>query len=232
MTDSDMENRLETDGQNWRATAAAAPSLDDALDRMDTPAPRRRDPKVWLLAAASIVIVVGVALIPVFIRNGSTSPAAAPVAAPSAPLACPATIDNSSPPTVPDLPAGVDGRSRLVPTQTPDRVVICAYDHPADASTAPRPVTGSKILGGDLGGLAKELSAIPAQMSDQRACTLIGNLTVTDFLVGLNYPTGTVWVSTSTDANRCIDSSNGVFTTSTYLGARVSQWFAAGSWSK
>jgi hypothetical protein len=146
-------------------------------------------------------------------------------------LTCPARYAKQAP-WVPAKPAGVDGRSRLVPRQTPRSALICAY---AGSNMAKQQagwaLSGRRSLVGGLARLAGQLSWEARLLPNQEiACTDIGGVQ-TNYLIGLRYPGGsTMWVAATHDPNACVNSSNGEFTSSGNFGPSVSQAFASGRW--
>jgi hypothetical protein len=133
---------------------------------------------------------------------------------------------------VPAKPVRVDGRSRLVPPQTPSSALICAY---AGSNTAKHQagwlLSGRRVLSGGLGELASLLTWQPRGGPDQQLpCTLIGGKQ-TNYLIGLAYPgRGVVWVTTEDDPNHCFGSFNGEFMSFGVIGAIVSKAFTSGRW--
>jgi hypothetical protein len=146
-------------------------------------------------------------------------------------LSCPARYAKRAP-WVPAKPAGVDGRSRLVPQQTPRSALICAY---AGSNTAKQkagwPLSGRRSLSGGLAGLAQQLSRQPRQVLGPRnICFLMGGAQ-TNYLIGLTYPGGaTMWVAATVEPNECVAASNGEFTSSGVIGPAVTRAFTSGRW--
>jgi hypothetical protein len=181
--------------------------------------------------AACLILIAGLAAT-VGLRH--ERPHAAPPATPTgtksatSALECPGQPGHMSgtSPWVPANPHGVDGHTQLAPRQAPARVVVCAYIGPG----SPAGVSGSVVLTGDLAGVASDLSwAPPAIPGHGRPCAL--NLLPTDgdyYLIGLNYPTGTLWVAAP--ANHCAGASNGLFTSDAHAAALAIAWRKAGRW--
>lgn len=146
-------------------------------------------------------------------------------------LSCPASYGGQAP-WVPAKPAGVDGRSRLVPQTTPASALVCAY---AGSNTAKRQagraLSGRRPLTGGLARLASQLTWQPRRLPGQQAgCTLIGG-PQTNYLIGLTYPGGgTIWVAAADEPNECVSTSNGEFTSLGVVGPDVSRAFASGRW--
>jgi hypothetical protein len=150
---------------------------------------------------------------------------------PAARLSCPARYAKQAP-WVPAKPAGVDGRSRLVPQQTPRSALMCAY---AGSNTAKQKagwtLSGRRSLSGGLAGLAQQLSWQPRQTpGPQVVCTLMGGAQ-TNYLIGLTYPGGaTMWVAATAEPNECVAASNGEFATTGIIGPVVARAFTSGRW--
>jgi hypothetical protein len=157
-------------------------------------------------------------------RNGSTASAAAsssaavPVAAP----ACPAKYEATNSVWVPTQPRGVDGQSALVPASVPSAAVICAYLYPDNGA-----LSGSHALTGSLAAIPATMSSAPAKTDSMPVpCPLyLQPADADDYLIGLVYPTGQLWVSAP--RFHCAGASNGEFTTSTNLGATADAWYQA-----
>lgn len=87
-------------------------------------------------------------------------------------LACPAKYARRAP----WVPAGLDGRSRLVPRKMPSSALICAY---AGSNTARQQagwaLSGRRSLSGGLARLAGQFTWPPRRLPGQRvACSLVG----------------------------------------------------------
>jgi len=153
---------------------------------------------------------------------------AGPSSGRGAQLSCRARYAGQAP-WVPARPAGVDGRARLVPTQTPGSALICAYP----GSNMARRQTGWALSGrrrltGGLAALAAQLSWQPR--GQQGRCTLVGGKQ-TNYLIGLTYPGGgRIWVAATKDPNDCVATSNGEFTSFGVVGPIVSRAFTSGRW--
>lgn len=219
----DLEGRVR---EAMTAHEGEAPSAAEfvAQRRVSAPAARRATRWMPALAAASVVLAVAVGVV-VFRSEGDgrRTPAGDAV------LACPQRYESSGTadqPWVPAKPRGFDGESRLVPQEVPTRVLVCGY-LAADGTSR----TGSIELGGDPARVANALSWLPRALPGQsRACTT--ELRPGDgdtYLVGLAYPTGTVWVSAP--GNHCAGASNGVFATATNVGDSVARAYAARRWT-
>jgi hypothetical protein len=132
---------------------------------------------------------------------------------------------------VPAKPAGVDGRSRLVPRITPSSALICAYRGSNTArQQAGWALSGQRSLAGGLARLASQLSWQPHSPRQPIACTAVGG-PQTNYLIGLAYPGGArILVAATDEPNGCVGASNGEFTGSGIVGPAVSQAFASGRW--
>jgi hypothetical protein len=110
--------------------------------------------------------------------------------------------------------------------------VICAYQ-PDGNQTTSVPLTGSvRLPGTQLPAISEDLAFLPRRAPGQRQlCTLIGSTRPpVSYLVGLGYRNATMWISTTVDPNWCVDTTNGSFTSSTYIGDQVDAAFQAGAW--
>lgn len=154
-------------------------------------------------------------------------------ASPPAPLSCPARYDGTEDsPVVPtyDAPDGFDPGDALAPAQAPTRALVCRYDagHSSAPAAPPRPLTEQVVLTEGLEQMAADLTGAPrAQQID--ACTLMDG-PITRQLLGLGYPTGTVWVSATDEVNACVLSSNGDFSAGGGVGQQVAKAVADGGW--
>jgi hypothetical protein len=212
-----------------------APQAEDllhALERAATPRRRLADWYVPFAVAAVVVAVVAGSLWGVRLLGGQAVPVASSqpggrVAA----LACPARYARQAP-WVPAKPAGVDGRSRLVPQQTPSSALICAYAGSNEAKRqAGWALSGRRPLTGNLAGLAAQLSREAPRLSGQQFfCAGVGS-SQTNYLIGLRYSGGaTVWVAATDEADECVPASNGEFTTTGTIGPEARKAFASGRW--
>jgi hypothetical protein len=213
-----------------------APRETDLLRSLERAAPPRRRRGRWYVPFAAAVAVAAVVLGSVSVGRLLADHQSKPVLFSSgtgqaARLSCPARYAKQAP-WVPAKPAGVDGRSRLVPQQTPRSALICAY---AGSNTAKQkagwPLSGRRSLSGGLAGLAQQLSRQPRQVLGPRdICFLMGGAQ-TNYLIGLTYPGGaTMWVAATVEPNECVASSNGEFTSSGLIGPAVTRAFTSGRW--
>ena len=104
-------------------------------------------------------------------------------------LSCPASYAHQAP-WVPAKPAGIDGRSRLVPQITPSSALLCAYRGSNTArQQAGWALSGQRPLAGGLASLASQLTWKPRSPHQPIACTAVGG-PQTNYLIGLAYPGG------------------------------------------
>jgi hypothetical protein len=237
---SDIEDEIGQVMAGHDDEAPGAADLLRALQHASGPR-RRRARRYWagwympLAAAAAVAAVAaGSAWAGGLLSGRQQAPAAAHGGAGRVPgLSCPASYAGHAP-WVPARPAGVDGRSRLVPQRTPRSALVCAY---AGSNTSKRQagwaLSGRRSLTGGLAGLAGQLTWQPRRLPGQQAaCTLIGGKQ-TNYLIGLTYRGGgTIWVAATDDPNDCVSTSNGEFATFNALGPGpdVSRALASGRW--
>jgi hypothetical protein len=212
-----------------------APRAEDLLRSLERATPPRRRLAGWyapFAVAAVVVAVVAGSLWGVRLLGSQAVPVANPrPTVQAAALSCPARYAKQAP-WVPAKPSGVDGRSRLVPQQTPSSALICAY---AGSNMAKRQagwvLSGRRSLTGNLAGLAAELSWQARILPGQKFwCAGVGS-SQTNYLIGLRYSGGaTVWVAATDEADECVSASNGEFTTKGTIGPEVSKAFASGWW--
>jgi hypothetical protein len=212
--------------------APRAGDLLRSLERATPPRWRLADWYVPLAFAAAVVAVVAGSLWGVRLLGSQAVPVASPQPASRvAALGCPERYARQAP-WVPAKPAGVDGRSRLVPQQIPRSALICAYAGSNEAKQqAGWALSGRRSVTGNLAGLAAQLSWQARRLPGQRlACTLVGG-PQTDYLIGLTYPGGgMMWVAATDEPNECVAASNGEFTSTGTIGPAVSKAFASGRW--
>jgi hypothetical protein len=202
------------------------PDLPHPADRVERikarAAARRRHRLVGLAAVAVVAVTVPVSVM--LSARTAHGPAAVP-----APLTCPNVYAGPAP-WVPDGPRGVDGKSRLVPPQPPTRAVLCAY-----SGTNGDPQTGwlrdgSRVISGGLDRLAADLTLVSRRPGGPISCTLMGGAQV-NYLLGLNYENGTLWVSASDEPNHCVATSNGRFT-ALDVSADLAAAYESGTWGQ
>ncbi|HLQ54822.1 MAG TPA: hypothetical protein VK162_11170 [Streptosporangiaceae bacterium] len=236
-----MSNIEDDIGQVMAGHDVEAPGAADLLRALEhASGPRRRRVRRyragWYLpltaAAAVAAVAVGSAWAGGLLGGRQQAPATVHGGAGRVPrLSCPASYAGQAP-WVPARPAGVDGRSRLVPQRTPSSALVCAY---TGSNTANRQagwaLSGRRSLTGGLAGLAGQLTWQPRRRPGQpTACTLVGGKQ-TNYLIGLTYSGGgTIWVAATHDPNDCVSSSNGKFASFGVVGPRVSRAFASGRW--
>jgi hypothetical protein len=189
----------------------------------------------WLAAAPAAACVLVVAAVIAIVRPTGDKPAPSLAANPpvpvSPPLACPQRYETGPAPWVPRPPTVADAGHRLVPDRTPAHVVVCAYLARSDEPNGNQTVlTGRRELGGDLAAVRTTLTWLPERVTGQQQPCL-DYLAPTDgdnYLIGLSYRGGTVWVSAP--GNHCDDASNGPFTTMVNLRPWAAAAIAAGAW--
>lgn len=138
------------------------------------------------------------------------------------PLACPTAYGGGSDVGwVPDGPLVPGGSRQLVPSAVPTAAVVCRY--PGPDSTAPR--VGVRLTG-PLTALPTDLYVPPSAEND--ACAGVG-METNHYLLGLDYPDGRVWVSSTVDGG-CHDVTNGAFSTSADVGGLLADAVSASGW--
>jgi hypothetical protein len=211
-----------------------APRAADLLRALEQASlPRRRRAgwyRPFTAALAVAAVVVGSVWAGVLLGGHRQAPATVAGGTGQVPrLSCPARYAGQAP-WLPAKPAGVDGRSRLVPQRTPSSALICAY---AGSNMAKRQagwaLSGRRSLAGGLAGLAGQLTWQPRRLPGQQIpCAGVGG-PQTNYLIGLTYPgDATIWVAATDGA--CVNASNGEFTSSGVVGPDVSRAFASGRW--
>jgi len=210
-----------------------APRAEDLLRSLERVAPPRRRLADWYVpfaVAAAVVAVVAGSLWGVRLLGHQAVPAASPQPASPQPAgrgvapSCPARYARQAP-WVPAKPAGVDGRSRLVPAKTPSSALICGY---AGSNLAKQQagwaLSGRRALTGNLAGLTAQLSWQARRLPGQQFfCAGVGG-PQTNYLIGLTYPGGgTMWVTATDDSDECVPASR------TSAGSvRTRRWFPRG----
>jgi hypothetical protein len=213
-----------------------APRAADLLRSLEQASLPRRGRAGWYVplaaAAAVAAVVMGSVWAGGLLGGHQQAPGTALGGAGRVPrLSCPASYAAQAP-RVPAKPAGVDGRSRLVPQRTPSSALICAY---RGSNTAMRQagwaLSGRRSLAGGLAGLAGQLAWQPRRLPGQQTpCTAVGG-PQTNYLIGLTYSGGaTIWVAATDEPNECVNASNGEFTSFGVVGPDVSRAFASGRW--
>jgi len=148
-------------------------------------------------------------------------------------LSCPARFVGTAP-WVPDRPRGIDGNSRLVPQQAPSQALICAYGlSAANPGATESTLKGSRHLTGPLDALAADLTWLPRQPHGSTyACGGMGiGIERTNYLIGLTYPSGTEWVSSTDDEGNCTTTSNGRFASQVNIGSYVTAAYRSTKWA-
>jgi hypothetical protein len=208
-----------------------APRPADLLRALEQASPPRRRPGWYVpfTVAAAVAAVVAGSVWAGGLLGGHKPVRAAGGASPvQRLLSCPASYAHQAP-WVPAKPAGIDGRSRLVPQMTPSSALLCAYRGSNTAKQqAGWALSGRRSLAGGLASLAGQLTWQPH--SQPIACTLVGGPQI-NYLIGLAYPGGArIWVAATDEPNECVATSNGEFTSSGIIGPAVSTAFASGRW--
>ena len=124
-------------------------------------------------------------------------------------------------------PATVSSPDRLVPAQPIRAVALCSYDGTNMSPLAGRPLVEHRVLTGAFDSLTAGLRWEPPGSAG--ACTLTGGAE-TDFLLGLTYDNGVLWIHSAKDPNDCTRTTNGAFTASVNDGAQFAAVLAAGHW--
>lgn len=216
-----------------------APRAEDLLRSLGQAAAPRSRLAGWYVPFAVAVAVAAVVLGSVWVGGLLSTHQLAPARTSGGPagpggvpaLSCPARYAKQAP-WLPARPAGVDGRSRLVPQQTPSSALICAYNGSNTAKQqAGWALSGRRSLAGNLAVLARQLTWQPRQVPGQKiACTLMGGAQ-TNYLIGLSYPGGgRLWVAATAEPNECVNASNGEFTSNGTIGPEVTKAFTSGRW--
>ncbi len=230
-----MNSIEDTLGQLMASHDQEAPTAADLLRALEGGPPPpgrariRRSPAGWYVPLAAAAAVAAVIAGSVWVGGllGSNRQAG-PGPGRGVLLSCRTRYAGQAP-WVPARPAGIDGRTRLVPQQTPSSALICAY---AGSNTARQQtgwaLSGQRRLTGGLAALAAQLNLQPR--GTPGACTLVGGKQ-TNYLIGLTYPGGgRIWVAATKDPNDCVATSNGEFSSFGVVGPTVSRAFASGRW--
>jgi hypothetical protein len=224
--------------QRLRTLPPEMPDPGDRFDRVRARVLRRRRLAIASAAAVTVVAAIGVPVGLALPGGGSDRPAGPATPAPDkvAPdkvLSCPPTFGGRQR-WVPQRPTGVDGRSRLVPLQPPQRALVCTsggesiFASRRAGGSPGRIPPGGRVLSSGLDRLAEDLSRLPRKLPGQGP-TCSGGAPPTEYLIGLTYPDGTVWVWTA-DVPNCSEISNGEFTSGVNMGRQVAASYAAGAW--
>ena len=227
-------SKLEDDiGRVMAGHDGEAPGAADLLRALEQASPPRRHLGWYVpfMVAAAVAAVVAGSVWAGGLLGGHKQ---APVSGGAIPvqrlLSCPASYAHQAP-WVPAGPAGIDGRSRLVPQITPSSALICAYRGSNSAKQlAGWVLSGRRSLAGGLASLADQLTRQPRRPHQLIACTLVGGPQI-NYLIGLAYPGGArIWVAATDEPNECVSASNGEFTSSGIIGPAVSKAFTSGRW--
>lgn len=212
-------------------------------------AARRRRRTSAVAAALGLIVAVPVGWVAV---RGADGPHTAPVApaAPTAPTpttsAAPTASTASTTPTAlaaecpalttpgeapPAPPRDLELNGRLVPAQAPTSITLCRYDYAA--GDAARELTGTQVIGGDLGRLVGDLREV-AVVSDDRPPDCYPPAATTPYRLRLTYPEGTVWVSAMASTEGCAypmeTTSNGERTFA-HLGNDLEKAYSTRGWT-
>lgn len=176
-----------------------------------------------------LVLVLPACGDPVVPRSGPASQAsvtATPTATVDVPVdGCPANVPADQPLWVP-APPTTETDGRLVPDADPVTALVCRYRDPQDGEPT---LAAEAALSAGLDGVRHDL-LVPRRLERaERSCTAMGG-PVVPHLVRLSYADGDLWLAARVDPNGCVDSGNGEFVTSAYLGRQVSASFDAGRW--
>jgi hypothetical protein len=216
-----------------RAHEHEAPTAADFSASRGLPTTTHRRHTAWLAGAATAACVLVIAGVVAIVRP--TSDKAAPSPAANAPvssaLACPQRYEWKATPWVPGPPTVAGAASRLVPNRTPAHVVVCAYlPHPGTQDGTRPALTGRTELRGDLAAVRTTLTWLPERVTgQQQPCpTYIARTDGENYLIGLSYRGGTVWVSAP--GNHCELASNGPFTTMLNLRPWAAAAYSSGVW--
>ena len=227
-------SKLEDDiGRVMTGHDDEAPRAADLLRALEQASPPRRRPGWYvpfMVAAAVAAVVAGSVWAGGLLGGHKQAPVSAGAIPVQGLLSCPASYAHQAP-WVPAKPAGIDGRSRLVPQITPSSALLCAYRGSNMAKQqAGWALSGRRSLAGGLASLADQLTRQPRRPHQPIACTLVGG-PQTNYLIGLAYPGGArIWVSATDEPNECVSSSNGEFTSAGIIGPAVSEAFTSGRW--
>lgn len=109
--------------------------------------------------------------------------------------------------------------------------MICAYTgHGEDPVRSP--LTGTRQLDGRLTELAVDLTWLPRRPHGAGyACAGVGLSEMKSYLLGLTYPTGSEWVSSTADGGDCTATSNGRFTSQINISAQLAASYRAATWA-
>lgn len=181
-------------------------------------APARRRGWVPAVAAACLVLALAIGVF-VWRTHGSTPPA-------SRSLSCPQQYQGAEhigTLWVPSKASGVDGRHRLVPDATPQRIVVCGYLGQVEGA-----LTGQQVLRNPAAAV-HALTWLPGDSGHGTPCTFdLQPLDSSNFLIGVRYAAGTVWVSAP--GSHCAFASNGQFTAAANLREPALAAYRSGTW--
>lgn len=198
-----------------------APRPADLLRALEQASPPRHRPGWYVpftVAAAVVAVVAGSVWAGGLLGGHKQAPVSGGAIPVQRLLSCPASYAHQAP-WVPAKPAGIDGRSRLVPQITPSSALLCAYRGSNTAKQqAGWALSGRRSLADGLASLAGQLTWKPHSPRQPIACTAVGG-PQTNYLIGLAYPGGArIWVAATDEPNECVGASNGEFTSSGIIG--------------
>lgn len=236
-----------------RAHDAEAPG---SVEFVAPPDGSRRLRPALLLTASVVLVLIGATFVALAVHGrGGTRPAAVsrpgqggpsrsgPSGAPAsgsaghlvATLPCPGRFDASSTdtPWVPAQPTVPHAGDRLAPTTTATSAVVCSYAHsPYAGSLGLRHLGGASLVGSrpidNRRALAASLSAQPESAGGLPCASYLAVTDGDNYLIGLSYPDGLVWVSALGD--HCAGSGNGAFDSRANLRSAAARAFAGGRW--
>ena len=159
-------------------------------------------------------------------QPAASSRASTSLASNGAALGCPAKYQLGKPgepytgwvPASPTMPTG----GQLVPNSTPNEAVVCAYRGAAPLTPARTEVRG------DLQLITADLAHIVVRESQHLCLTYLALSDGQNYLIGLRYERGTVWVSVP--GNHCLGSTNGRDASPVNLRVPAQQLYRTGYW--
>ncbi len=125
-------------------------------------------------------------------------------------------------------PATVSSPDRLVPAQPIRAVALCSYNGTNMDPMAGRPLARHLALTGTFEAITAVLRWEPPRLA-LAACGAVGG-PETDFLLGLTYDDGVLWIHSAQDPDDCTPTTNGAFTALGNDGAQFAAVLSAGHW--
>jgi hypothetical protein len=201
------------------------PAPGDRMVRVRERLVRRRRVAVVASTLAVALLAGGVVAGAASRRDRAVTPAVAP--------SCPAQppVDSRFKDVVVPAAPGVETGGHLVPRETPLRAVVCKYaKHLGDPANPTWALQAAELTGG-LDRLAEDLWWFPRALDATWTpmCSGRARRNPVDYLVGLQYPGGTVWVATA-GVDECETTTNGAFVSGRMAGDQVDRSRAAGTW--